>query len=149
MLERENIENISLVDSPEDIRLCLNCGKRECNNCLSSKEGPKKVQKLSLEHERFMELYNSDMTDSQIAAVFKVDRHAIIRYRKKHNLPALSRISKFNKEKFMELYEQGCTDEEIADELGLMTSYVTAKRQQLKLPSKNKPGRRRKNAKRF
>lgn len=138
-----------LFDSPEVVSLCLNCSKRECDNCLGQNPSVKKPPRAKIDHDKFMRLYEAGLSDGEIARKFGVNVSSIRDHRKKHNLPTKRPRDRFDKDKFMELYEQGLTDGEIAKELNLTTAYICARRQKLGLPTKFIPKRRVKNAERI
>ena len=138
-----------LYDSPEVVKLCLNCSKRECNNCLGTNPTVKKPPREKIDRDRFMRLYEAELSDGEIAEKLGVTREIIRGYRKKNNIPTKRPKDRFDKDKFMELYEQGLTDGEIAKELNLTASYVCACRNRLGLPTKFIPKRRVKNAERI
>lgn len=138
-----------LFDSPKVISLCLNCSKRECDNCLGTNCSVKKVHVSKIDHDKFMEWYEEGLTDVEIGKRFNVNNTTIRDYRKKHNLPSKRPPNRFDEIKFIDLYEKGLTDGEIAKELGLTTSYICARRQKLGLPTKYVPKRRVKNAERI
>lgn len=139
-----------LYDDPEVIKLCLNCSKRECNNCLSKNSGTKReYHRGKIDHDKFMKLYNKCFTDVAIARELGVDPSSVRNHRKRYGLETKHPKNRFNEEKFMKLYEQCLTDKEIADELDLATSYICLKRQQLGLPANYRTKRRKINAEGF
>lgn len=135
-----------LVDTEEMIKLCLNCSKRECNNCLGTNCSVK-PERSKIDHDKFMSLYNKLYTDTQIAKEFGVGVAVISGYRKKNNIPTKRPKNIFDEAKFMELYEQGLTDIEIARELDMTQSYICVRRNKLGLPAKHATKRRKHNAK--
>jgi predicted transcriptional regulator len=93
-----------------------------------------------------MRLYESELSDGEIAKRLGVTAEAIRGYRRKNNIPTKRPRNRFDKDKFIELYELGLTDGEIAKELNLTTSYICACRQKLGLPAKHLTKRRKNNA---
>lgn len=138
-----------LFDSPEVIKLCLNCSKRECTNCLGQNPVVKKGPRKKIEHDKFMKLYEAEMSDREIAEKLGVNQDSIRAYRKKHDIPTKRPKNRFTDEQFIELYEKGLNDRQIAKELGLTQGYVCAHRNKLGLPTKYTPKRRVKNAERI
>lgn len=132
-----------LYDDPEVIKLCLNCSKRECNNCLSKNGGTKQeYHRGKIDHDKFMKLYDLCMTDEAMAIKLGVDKSTVRNHRKRYGLESKHPKNRFTEEKFMELYRQELSDKEIAEELDLATSYICFRRQKLGLPANYRTKRR-------
>lgn len=135
-----------LFDSPEVVSLCLNCSKRECDNCLGTNPSVKKPPRTKIDHDKFMRLYEAGLSDGEIAKHFGVNVSSIRGHRRKYDIPTKRPKDRFDKVKFLELYAQGLTDGEIAEALDLTTGYICSCRKKLGLPTKHPTKRRKINA---
>ena len=138
-----------LFDPPEIVSLCLNCDRRECNNCLGQNPTVKTGPRKKIDQDRFMSLYEAELSDREIAEKLGVSVEVIRNYRKKHDIPSKRPKNVLDEARLIELYEQGYNDGEIAKELGMTQSYICSCRKRLGLPTKFIPKRRVKNAERI
>ena len=83
-------------DTPEQIQMCLNCPREECNNCLGKYESgngtsTKKLLKLQ-------ELLELNLTDAEMAELLEVTTLTVYRMRKKLGVPGYRERMKQRKE---------------------------------------------------
>lgn len=103
------------------------CKKLNLNSTKNNKANYKKIDK-----EKFLELYNRKIPDSQIAKEMGFSESKINSFRKSLDLPVVDR-KHFIDEDFIIEYDKGYTDKELAEIFNVSSSYITQRRNKLGL----------------
>lgn len=73
----------SIIDTAEQIQMCLNCKLARCIDCLSLKSAGKDINEAE-----FMQLYKQGCTDIEIAKALSVCQETASKYRRAKGLAA-------------------------------------------------------------
>lgn len=119
----------------EQIRLCLNCPKLRCDDCIGRKGSPHSPGKLRVPDLKKKVLCGvlAGKDDRLIARELSITPGTVSRCRRSMGLPRMSRGG-ISECEFLRLYNSGKTDREIAEALGITVKGVYSRRKRRGLP---------------
>lgn len=121
-------------DTPEQIRMCLNCEKDECDDCIGRRADPKKPEKRHIPDlkNRVKAGVLSGESDAAIAGMLHIPVTTVGRCRRSMGLTR-QRSGGAHDAELRSLHARGMTDREMADALGISVKAVFGIRKKLGL----------------